>query len=86
MLLSKEIFGSVKTFWHSLCNEDEVDSLSRLVELDNKSRNDESRRAMLVINSMRRQAFEDKDRCVKVEEFSNKWSKRNIVLVRDSVS
>lgn len=82
----KRYLAPFQPFWHSLCNEDEVDSLSRLVELDNESRNDESRRAMLVINSMRRQAFEDKERCVKVEEFSNKWSKRNIVLVRDSVS
>eukprot|EP00986_Skeletonema_menzelii_P004850 scaffold1698_cov149-Skeletonema_menzelii.AAC.13 len=77
----KRYLAPFQPFWHSLCNDDEVDSLSRMVELDNESRNDESRRAMLVINSMRRQAFED--RCVKVEEFSNKWSKRNIVLVRD---
>jgi len=80
----KRYLAPFKPFWHSLCNEDEVDSLSRIVELDNESRNDESRRAMLVINSMRRRAFEEG--CVNVEEFSNKFSKRNIVLVRDTVS
>jgi hypothetical protein len=80
----KRYLAPFKPFWHSLCTADEVDSLSRMVELDNESRNDESRRAMLVINSMRRRAFEEG--CVKVEEFSNKISKRNIVLVRDSVS
>ena len=79
----KRYLAPFKPFWHSLCKEEEVDSLSRMVELDNESRNDESRRAMLVINSMRRRAFEEE--CVKVEEFSNKFSKRNIVLVRDSV-
>ena len=78
----KRYLTPFKPFWHSFCNEDEVDSLSRMVELDNESRNDESRRAMLVINSMRRRAFDEG--CVKVEEFSNKFSKRNIVLVRDS--
>ncbi len=80
----KRYLTPFKPFWHSLCNEDEVDSLSRMVELDNESRNNESRRAMLVINSMRRRAFEEG--CVKVEEFSNTWSKRNIVLVGESVS
>jgi hypothetical protein len=79
----KRYLAPFKPFWHSLCNnEEEVDSLSRMVEMDNESRNNESRRAMLVINSMRRRAFEGH---VTLEEFSNKISKRNIVLVRDSV-
>jgi hypothetical protein len=80
----KRYLAPFTPWWHSLCTADEVDSLSRMVELDNESRNDESRRAMLVINSMRLRAFEEG--CVKMEEFSNKISKRNIVLVRDSVS
>lgn len=42
--------------WHGLCkNDNEIDSLSRLVELDDHR--DVSRRAMLVINSMRQSEF-----------------------------
>ena len=81
----KRYLAPFTPFWHGLCkNADGVDSLSRMVELDNESKDNESRRAMIVINSMRRQAFEDG--CVKLEEFSNTISKRNIVLVKDSVS
>jgi hypothetical protein len=81
----KRYLAPFTPFWHGLCkNADEVDSLSRMVELDNESKDNESRRAMIVINSMRRQAFEEG--CVRLEEFSNTISKRNIVLVKDSVS
>ena len=81
----KRYLAPFTPFWHGLCkNADEVDSLSRMVELDNESKDNESRRAMIVINSMRRQAFGEG--CVKLEEFSNAISKRNIVLVKDSVS
>jgi hypothetical protein len=81
----KRYLAPFTPFWHGLCkNADEVDSLSRMVELDNESKDNESRRAMIVINSMRRQAFGEG--CVKLEEFSNAISKRNIVLVKDLVS
>lgn len=81
----KRYLAPFTPFWHGLCkNADEVDSLSRMVELDNESKKNESRRAMIVINSMRRQAFGEG--CVRLEEFSNTISKRNIVLVKDSVS
>lgn len=67
--------------WHTYCNEKEVSTLSRLVELDDHR--EVSRRAMVVVNSMRQSAFVDqKDNEVKLEEFDDKISKRNIALVR----
>ena len=73
-------------YWHGLCkNDNEIDSLSRLVELDDHR--DVSRRAMLVINSMRQSEFIiDKKKTknvhdVTLEEFDCKISKRNIALV-----
>jgi len=69
----------------------EVHTLSRLVELDDHR--DVSRRAMLVINSMRQSAFTQVDDTdmksrrkgkkidVNLEEFDSKISKRNIALV-----
>jgi len=63
--------------WHQFCTKVEVDSLSRLVELDDHR--EVSRRAMLVVNSMRKTAFEAQN--VQLEEFDNKISKRNIALV-----
>jgi len=64
--------------WHGLCKDvSEVNSLSRLVELDDHR--EVSRRAMLVINSMRQSAFEG--RVVTLEELDDKISKRNIALV-----
>jgi hypothetical protein len=66
-------------YWHQHCTEDEVDSLTRLVELDD--RREVSRRAMIVINSMRRSAFDEN---VRLEEFECKISRRNIALVGDS--
>ena len=65
-------------YWHRYCTEVEVDSLTRLVELDD--RREVSRRAMVVINSMRRDAFGEG---VGLEEFDSMISKRNIVLVGD---
>lgn len=65
-------------YWHRYCTEVEVDSLTRLVELDD--RREVSRRAMLVINSMRQDAFGEG---VGLEEFDSAISKRNIVLVGD---
>jgi hypothetical protein len=65
--------------WHQYCTEDEIDSLTRLVELDDHR--EVSRRAMVAINSMRRSAFGDN---VRLEEFDFKISRRNIALVRDS--
>jgi hypothetical protein len=64
--------------WHQYCTEDEVDSLTRLVELDD--RREVSKRAMVLINSMRRSAFGDS---VRLEEFDCKISRRNIALVGD---
>jgi len=79
-------------YWHTLCTDvNEVHTLSRLVELDDHR--DVSRRAMLVINSMRQSAFtkdndtkssrkEGKKKIhVNLEEFDSKISKRNIALV-----
>jgi len=82
-------------YWHTLCTDvNEVHTLSRLVELDDHR--EVSRRAMLVINSMRQSAFtkDDNDTDTKsssnkgkkkidvnLEEFDSKISKRNIALV-----
>jgi len=79
-------------YWHTLCTDvNEVHTLSRLVELDDHR--DVSRRAMLVINSMRQSAFTQVDDTdmksrrkgkkidVNLEEFDSKISKRNIALV-----
>jgi len=63
--------------WHGFCTDRERDSLSRLVELDDHR--EVSRRAMLVVNSMRKTAFEKQN--VELEEFDDKISKRNIALV-----
>jgi len=71
-------------FWHSFCDEEEVDALGRLVELDDRP--EESRRSMVVINSMRKQAFGGKQVAVSLEEFDSRISKRNIALVGDSTS
>ncbi|KAL3799549.1 hypothetical protein HJC23_008676 [Cyclotella cryptica] len=65
-------------YWHSYCKEEEVDSLTRLVELDDHP--EVSRRAMVVINSMRRSAFGNH---VMLEYFDSKISKRNIAIVGD---
>ncbi|KAL7521528.1 hypothetical protein ACHAWX_006201 [Stephanocyclus meneghinianus] len=65
-------------YWHSYCREAEVDSLTRLVELDDHP--EVSRRAMVVINSMRRSAFGGN---VMLEYFDSKISKRNIAIVGD---
>jgi hypothetical protein len=67
-------------YWHQYCTVEEVDALTRLVELDD--RREVSRRAMVVINSMRRSAFGD---FVRLEEFDCKISKRNIAIVGDIV-
>ena len=76
----KRYLAPFEPYWHGLCkNATEVDSLSRLVELDDHR--EVSRRAMLVINSMRRRAFVEKRQDVKLEEFDTKISKRNIALV-----
>ena len=61
--------------------------MSRLVELDDHR--EVSRRAMVVVNSMRRSAFveqmeQNDNNVVKLEEFDDKISKRNIALVRVS--
>jgi hypothetical protein len=64
--------------WHTYCKEEEVDSLTRLVELDDRP--EVSRRAMVVINSMRKDAFGDG---VVLEEFDDKISKRNQILVNE---
>ena len=63
-------------YWHQYCTEGEVDSLTRLVELDDHR--DISRRAMVVINSMRLNAFGED---VRLEEFDSKISRRNIVII-----
>ena len=63
-------------YWHQYCSEEEVDSLTRLVELDDHR--EVSRRAMVVINSIRRNAFGED---VRLEEFDFKISRRNIVIV-----
>lgn len=66
--------------WHQYCKADEVDSLTRLVELDD--RREVSRRAMVVINSMRRSAFDEN---VRLEEFDCKISRRNITLIGELI-
>ena len=63
--------------WRCLCAAGEADTLTRLVELDDHR--ELSRRAMLVVNSMRRAAFGE--RCVELEEFDSKISGRNMALV-----
>lgn len=61
------------------CTDAERDSLTRLVELDD--RRSVSRRAMVVINSMRRSMFVGAGNDVKLEEFDHRISGRNIALV-----
>ena len=61
--------------WHGLQNE--RDYLSRLVDFDDHR--GVSRRAMIVVNSMRKTAFEKQN--VELEEFDDKIWKRNIALV-----
>ena len=68
-------------YWYTYCNEEERDSLTRLVELDDHRT--VSRRAMIVINSMRRSAFQDS---VCLEEFDSKISKRNVAIVGDLIA
>lgn len=69
--------------WHGLVSdENEIDTLSRLVELDDHR--EISRRAMIVVNSMRQSAFLG-DQIVVLEEFDDKISKRNIALVGDGL-
>ena len=64
--------------WHTLCsNQEEINTLARIVELDDWP--EESWRAMVVINSMRRSGFDNQN--VKLEAFDNKISRRNIALV-----
>ncbi|KAL7525927.1 hypothetical protein ACHAWF_001568, partial [Thalassiosira exigua] len=64
--------------WHVLCGgEEEIDSLTRMAELDDHR--EVSRRAMIVVNSMRRSAFSRQT--VGLEEFDSEISKRNIALV-----
>lgn len=75
----KRYLAPFAPFWHSFCDEEEIDALGRLVELDDRPK--ESRRAMVVINSMRKQAFGDEQVAVSLEEFDNRISKRNIALV-----
>ncbi|KAL7463392.1 hypothetical protein ACHAXS_003767 [Conticribra weissflogii] len=71
-------------FWYSLCDKEEIDTLGRIVELDDRP--EESRRAMVVINSMRKSAFVDDRVAVRLEEFDNRISKRNIALVGHSIA
>ncbi|KAL9182338.1 hypothetical protein ACHAXT_012990 [Thalassiosira profunda] len=63
--------------WHTLCEEKEINSLSRLVELDDHR--EVSHRAMAVINSMRKSEFGQES--VGLEEYEESISKRNVVLV-----
>ena len=51
----KQYFAPFVPHWHGMCKENEIDSLSRLVELDDHR--EVSRRAMLVINFMRQVCF-----------------------------
>lgn len=74
--------------WHGFCTPAEVDALSRLAELDDHG--EVSRRAMVVVNSMRRMAFEGRggrrEQKVELEEFDCRISRRNVALVGTSAS
>ena len=66
-----------RPYWHTFCNDLEIDSLSRLAELSDRP--EISLRSMTIINSLRKGEFQKQH--VTLEKFGDKYSGRNLVLV-----